>query len=446
MKKEEGKALRRQLIDLLVRIDHEDGFAGQLLAASNFQIEHRKLAEHLIKGTCEQRAGIDRILEQRLPKGLASLPAFTRAALRLAVYQLKFSTSVTAALVVDETVNVVKGGKYSGFSKLVNAVLRSVLRDEELDERAFKKNNEPDDLAHPEWMLRRWRERYGDSETRQLCEYNNSHWPLNFRFDPARISSSELKKLLEDDGVLVEPGKYLSRAFRVTKLPADKRLENLKAFTEGFIQVQDESSMLVIELLNPQPGERILDLCSAPGGKTTDIAQRVTSSGKVQAVEIHQKKLRFIKENCERLKLENVAAVCADGIYFQDKELFDRVLVDAPCSGLGVLGRKSEMRWRKSENDFDALEKLQISLLENAATLTKPGGFLVYSTCSIEPQENFGTVKHFLEKNTGFELVPVNRLPSELIDENGCFQSLPHRHFIGGAFAALLQRKQSILV
>jgi 16S rRNA (cytosine967-C5)-methyltransferase len=212
-------------------------------------------------------------------------------------------------------------------------------------------------------------------------------------------------------------------------------------FQKGYFTIQDESTGFPIKLLDVQPGMRILDLCAAPGGKTAFIADLMKNNGEVIALDRFESRLRILEKNLDRLKVSIVKTTAIDSMEYEDETGFDRVLVDAPCSGLGTLTKKPDLKWKKDLGDIRKIANIQSKLLVKGSSLVKKDGFLVYSTCTIEPEENFEIVKNFLAENPNFSLVDLSgSFPKELIDENGCIQTFPHVHGIDGSFSAKLKR------
>jgi 16S rRNA (cytosine967-C5)-methyltransferase len=213
---------------------------------------------------------------------------------------------------------------------------------------------------------------------------------------------------------------------------------NIDLFSQGYFSIQDESAGLVTLLLNPKPGERIIDLCSAPGGKTTFIGEIMENQGEIIAVDKYEHRLNLVRQSCERLGIQNVNFIVEDAITLK-LEPADRVLVDAPCSGLGVLQKKPDIRWQREPKDIERLVETQLTILENASNLVKNGGVIVYSTCTIEPEENIEVVKKFLARHPEFKLDDASRfLPHDVVNRDGCMETYPHRHSMDGAFAARL--------
>ena len=294
-------------------------------------------------------------------------------------------------------------------------------------------------LQHPEWLVRRWIGQFGYEEARALCEFDNAQATLSLRTNTLKIARDKLLERLSQEGVEAEPSAWTPEGILCLRHGSLDALESLQ---QGLFQVQDESSMLVAHVLAPKPGEFVLDICSAPGGKTTHIAASMGDCGRIVALDVHEHKMRRIAENCERLGIKSVEPLLLDareaGRRFPRQA--DRVLVDAPCSGLGVLRRKPDARWKKSARDAKTLPSLQHAILESAAQTVKKGGVLVYSTCTMEECENAAVVNAFLETHTDFALEETGRfLPVQKTAER-MVQIMPEADGPDGFFIARMRR------
>ncbi|MCW9064730.1 MAG: 16S rRNA (cytosine(967)-C(5))-methyltransferase RsmB, partial [Ignavibacteriaceae bacterium] len=324
---------------------------------------------------------------------------------------------------------------------LVNAVLRNIIRN---------KNSirypDPDEdtvgylaayYSHPSWMVKRYLARFGKEETEKLLVVNNEKPYLTLRINALKTKPEEFKTLLDSVGLKYNQGAYLPEFFKL------QNLTNITAweyFAKGYFNIQDESAGLACRLLDVHEGQRVLDMCAAPGGKTAYIAALMHSRGEVVAIDRFESRLKILQKNMTRLNVDCVRVVEADALEYKNLP-FDRVLVDVPCSGSGTLSKKPDIKWKKDLFDIRNLNTLQSKLLAKAASLVKVEGVIVYSTCSIEPEENFEIVKKFLDENPNFRFESAKgKFPDEIIDENGCIQTLPHIHRTDGAFAARLVR------
>jgi 16S rRNA (cytosine967-C5)-methyltransferase len=396
----------------------------------------------LVRGVLERREVLDDVLAPLLPKGLESLPKPVLQTLRLGAYQILFLERVKKRDVVFEAVELTKGGKFKGLAKLVNAVLRRV-------EPASGPVGSDVRLAasrnFPEWLVARWKDQFGEDEVECFCEANNKPLPLYFRVNTARTSREKLQKILRSEGVIAEPARFSEESLCVQQLPKAKRVQNLESYRKGLFFVQDLSSTLVADIATREIPQSVCDLCAAPGGKSCSMALSIVErSGAVMAFDRTEKRVGLIQDAVTRLGLPNIAWSIRDAAQMPpaDAQTFDAVLVDAPCSGFGTLGRKIDARWSKSEDTIRELSEIQSTMLASAAHLVKSGGILVYSTCTIERAENEDVVTSFLENHADFTIVDLSsELSHELCTPEGFYRAWPHRHAMAGAFAAKLRRR-----
>jgi 16S rRNA (cytosine967-C5)-methyltransferase len=389
-----------------------------------------------VRGTVVWRGRIDFTLSRLLTRPLEDLPISIRNTLRLGAYQLLFLDQIPAYAAVSESVRLARRHGHEGTAKLVNAVLRRVA-DREADV-ADEAMDPVDRIArlgsHPAWMVRRWMDRLGLQETEALCRADNRVPPVILRHNRLKGSLQDLLDRLR--GVRVRPHP-LQEGFLVVEEGGG--LFRTPAFLEGWATVQDVSAGLAVCLLDPRPGETVLDLCAAPGGKTGFIAEKMGDRGRVVALDRHAGRLRQLTENLQRLGLRCVETAISDDATPLPEWAFDRVLVDAPCSGLGVLARRPDVRWRRAASELREFARVQLELLSRGASAVRPGGLLVYSTCTTEPEENEGVVEAFLAARPDFEVEPAR----DCVGPGAAdlyLQTWPHRHDCDGAFAARLRR------
>jgi len=374
---------------------------------------------------------------------IARLDLQVLIALRVGVYQLRYLSRIPQSSAVNESVNMVKRARTASAAPLVNAVLRQAAR--HLDETAGVGLVDPlerasVELSHPRWMLDRWQSLFGDDETRQLALANNSPPATAFRVNTLRTSVKEALADLKTEGVTTRESQVAHGAFVVESGPAPVVTA---AARRGLIYVQDEASQLVSLLLEPKSAHRVLDLCAAPGSKTSHIAVLTKNKAWIVAGDRHHHRLATLRANCERLGIQSVDALELDATcalpFVAAGRGFDRILVDAPCSGTGTLRGNPEIKWRLSADDLPRLAELQASLLRRAASSVAIGGRMVYSTCSIEREENEEVIRRFLAATTLFQVIEPNA-PAGLITSDGFVRTLPHRNGTDGFFAAVLQR------
>jgi 16S rRNA (cytosine967-C5)-methyltransferase len=391
------------------------------------------------------RSRLDWIIEHHTGKKKRSLSPEVLTILRLGVYQILFTASVPSYAAVSESVQLAKkrAPKAAGF---VNWALRRV----EPSAGELPRHSDIADPVRwaatfhsfPPWMVKRWRGRFGESETQRLLAAMNTFPPLDLRVNLLRASVEDVMEELRAAGAEAGPGSYSPVALH---LRGHRRLTDLPAFQEGRVYIQDQSSQLVSLLVSPEPGERVLDACAGVGGKASHLAERARDRGEVTAVDPDEGRLSRLEENVRRLGLTSITPHREDILSpgFSPAAPFDKVLVDAPCSSVGVIRRHPELKWEKRETDIRRFAKLQLSLLEGASRFLAPGGTLAYSTCTIEPEENGEVVRRFIRRHTEFEIVPppadsVRNL-QELTTPEGFVETFPHRHGMNGGFVALLR-------
>jgi 16S rRNA (cytosine967-C5)-methyltransferase len=433
---------RLNAFEILRRVA-EGAYASVLLASSEDELEplDRALCHELVLGVLRRQLWLDRLIEHYANRKVEGLDESVRIALRLGLYQLRFLSRVPASAVVNESVNLTHVARLRSAGSLVNAVLRRATREPEID----PTNNIHDPLerlsvatSHPSWLLERWRKALGAAEGEAFARANNDPAPVAFRVVRSRAKEAEVCERLRAAGAELVPSGIAAGAWRISG--AGRLLGELAA--AGEVYVQDEASQLVALMLDAHPGQRVLDLCAAPGSKTTQIADLSEDAAVVIAADLHEHRLRTLASSAQLQGLRSIHGVALDGLHplpFPEGS-FDRVLVDAPCSGTGTLRRNPEIRWRISPADIQDLAGRQIQLLCNAARVVRPGGRLVYSTCSVESDENEDVVQSFLENNENFGLLdlPVDdRLRTSL----GAARTWPHREGTDGFFVCAFERK-----
>ncbi|PSQ87680.1 MAG: 16S rRNA (cytosine(967)-C(5))-methyltransferase RsmB [Bacteroidetes bacterium QS_3_64_15] len=430
----------------LERVREDDAYVEKL-TADDADARTRRQARELVAGVTRQRRWLDFVLGEAYHGEYDSMEHRLRHILRLGLYELLFQSTPTHAA-VDEYVELAKQELRPGAGNLVNGVLRTIDRDREHIPTPDT-GEEAEDLAvrysHPTWMVRRWLDRFGLDETTELLRANNRRPMYGVRVNPLRTSRDEVAHWLDAHDVVNIDSPYLDDHLRL------KRLQTLIAeglLDDGAVAVQDESAGLVVKLLDPQPGETLIDGCAAPGGKTMHAAARMKGQGTIYAVDRNEQRLKRVEEAAATHGVgDMVRAEAADLREWADQPdppQADRVLLDVPCTGLGVLAKRADLRWRRSPDDLEEMAALQDELLDAAALLVRPGGLLVYSTCSIEPEENEQRVDAFLARHDAFTTASVaEHVPDEMVSDAGHLATLPQRHRMDGAFAARLRRVAS---
>jgi 16S rRNA (cytosine967-C5)-methyltransferase len=432
-------AARWAAFEILRRV--EDGvFSSGLLATEEPKLEpsDRALCHELVLGVLRWQLYLDKIIEHYSNRKTTSLDKSVLIALRLGLYQLRFLTRIPASAAVDESVKIVHAAKLSSARAFVNAILRRATREPEFNpasdisdpiERLAVEN------SHPAWLVARWTEAFGFEETKGFTQANNQTPTTSFRVVQTKAVEADALQKLSDSGVPHERSNLVDGAWRVSVV--SKLVRELAE--RGEIYLQDEASQLVAKTVGAADGEQILDLCSAPGGKTTLIAE--SSNASVVAVDVSERRLATVATAIELQGLKNVQLILLDGsekLPFGENT-FDRVLVDAPCSGTGTLRRNPEIRWRLSIDDIQRLSTQQQRLLISAARVLKPGGRLVYSTCSVEREEDEHVVATFLQTHRQFNQVRLTS-PSELVTETGALRTWPQHQGTDGFFVAAFEK------
>ena len=408
----------------------------------------RALAAEIVTGTLRWQRSLDYLIAHFAKRALSKIDPEVVSILRLSLYQLLHLDRVPASAVVDDAVDLTRGARKPSASGFVNAVLRNTLRQRtrlpfpRRPEDAADRQTALEYLAvtqsHPDWLVRRWLDRYGFDATERWVRFNNETPSLTIRANTLRLTRDELAATLSRDGVEGEPTRYAPDGLVVTEG------NPLRRPPDGSFFVQDEASQLVALAVGAQPGDRILDLCASPGGKTTAMAAAMGDTGAVIACDVRGRRVRLLRDTVRTSGAAHVHVVhVATRGELPFAAVFDRVLVDAPCSGLGTVRRDPDIKWRRHEGDLPALVDDQVALLARAATVVKPGGRLVYATCSSEPEENEGVVDLFLSRQTDFALADlrnVAQLPVDTIDARGLMRTLPFAHRLEAFFAAALQR------
>ena len=455
-----GEKPREIAAGVLARRRAGDEFTETLLeralAVAGLSSADRGLCHELVFGVVRWQATLDWLIAQKT-QGRPQKPGL-QDLLRLGLYQIFWLDRIPDHAAVHETVEMAKRAGFGPQSGFVNAVLRGFLREAVVtkallaDLRRGEENPKTEDpslktldarlaigWSQPEWLVARWRERWGEDHLRSLLEWNNAPAKVYARVNTLRTDAGKLVEQWRGENVDYD---FLTRDWTgenlVFELKSHPPLTTLESFRQGGFYIQDPGTLLAVRELDPRPGETVLDLCAAPGGKTTFIAQLMNNEGRIIACDLAEARLKLVRENCTRLGItcvdvRSVEDVVAGGPTGSRRAApdarprFDRILVDAPCSNTGVLRRRVDLRWRIQPDEITRLRATQLSLLRRAASLLKPGGVLVYSTCSLEPEENGEVVSQFLSEGTDFKLERQREL-------------LPFADGVDGAFVARLSK------
>ncbi|WP_346887253.1 16S rRNA (cytosine(967)-C(5))-methyltransferase RsmB [Clostridium sp. UBA1056] len=404
----------------------------------------KALATELVYGTIKYRYAIDKILKSFLEKKFDKTDKYILNLLRVCIYQLRYLDKIPEFAAVNEGVNLAKAKVSVGASKLVNGVLRNYLRNRDKD--YYNKENINEKLAflysYPQWMIKLFIDQYGEKIGEKILDGLNKRPAVTVRVNSTKGDFDQVFNEMEKNGYNVEEGVICPEAIRIVR---GKSIEDNPLFKEGIITVQDESAMLVAPSMYLKERMTVLDLCSAPGGKTTHIAEIMNNTGIVKGFDIYEHKLELIRSNSERLGLRNIQLDILDATK-ECGELIengDRVLIDVPCSGLGIIRKKPEIKYTKKEKELKSLITVQRDIMKNAAKYVKPNGVILYSTCTINKEENEENINWFLKNFRDFSIEPLNfgKMENLIYDEKGYVTVLPNE-YMDGFFIAKIRRNK----
>lgn len=445
---------RIQAFHILEAVEERSAFASELLhapAARRLIAADRRLATEIVMGVLRWRGQLDFLIEQATRRKVEDLDTAVVVALRMGLYQLRFLDRIPPVAAVHESVELVKKHLHSGAAGLVNAVLRRAPGDPM--EALLQREHDPlrrqeAELSHPGWLLERWNRRFGADQTRRMAEYDNTAPPVAVRIDPSRLSLEVASRQLQQERIKTVPAALVGGALRVTS----GDVTHHPRYLEGDLWIQDEASQLVALLLEPQPGELILDACAAPGGKTAVLHTRAPDA-RILAMDRHPQRARLLARLHQGRHAWAIAGDAAQPLPLRPR--FDRILVDAPCSGTGTLARNPEIRWRLRPDDLPRLQQVQFEMLCNVVNWLRPGGRLLYSVCSLEEEEGLGVVRRFLAERQDLRLLPAGDVLQRLrrsgdwvgpdepsVVDQDCFRTLPGMHACDGFFAAVFERAE----
>ena len=438
---------RRSAFEILRRVEIEDAFASVLLASPNERMldADRALCHELVMGVLRRRMWLDRAIAHFTDRPVAKLDLAVRLALEMALYQLRFLTRIPPSAAVNESVNLARAARVKSAAGFVNAVLRRAVREPDFDP-ARGVNDRFEKVAiqtsHPRWLIERWSKAFGFSEAQQFAEANNQPPPISFRFTSramtATHSPTEILNAIEQSGGVVTSSEIVSDAWRVRG--ANNIIRELAS--DGLTYFQDEASQLVAHVVNSESADLVMDVAAAPGSKATQIAM-LAPNATVVAGDLYEHRIATMRRlaAAQGARIHAFVHDATSGLPFQPQS-FDRVLLDAPCSGTGTLRRNPEIRYRLRPEDHDALSAQQLKMLSNSAELVRLGGRLVYSTCSIEVEENEDVIQQFLSHHEDFARIYIDA-PDGLRTESGDLRTWPHRQNTDGFFITALERKHA---
>jgi len=441
--------VRQLALRLLCRVEMSGAFADQLIAA--LAVAHglvpqaRAFLRELAYGVLRWRNRLDWLLSHCSDRPLETLTPAVRNLLRLGVYQLFFMDHIPPHAAVSETVRLAKQVAHAGVASYVNAVLRAMER----QRGALSLPEAHEDLlayltitqSHPRWLVERWLARYSSQQTMAICEANNLRPPLVVRVNLLRITRERLLDSLAADGCEARACRYAPDAVFMV---SHASLIELESYRQGWFTVQDEAAILCGHLLSPQPHEWVLDACAAPGGKATQAAEAMADLGTVLCLDHSYQRINLVEENARRLGLRSLRCLIGNAEQIEFKRPFERILLDAPCSGLGVLRRHPDAKWRKGPELITAMARQQAALLDHLCRFVKPDGLLLYVTCSTEAEENQHIVESFIDRHPHYTLEAIDNDLSDaariFARHEGWFQSWPGPAGLDGFFAARLRR------
>ena len=438
--------MRGCAVKILNRVERTDAYLDKQLDKelrnTDFSGQDKALLYEIVHGVIRWMGRLDWILSGFYKGQFSKAIPILKNALRVALYQIMFLDKVPEYAIVNEAVEFVKKLQGQKPADITNAILRNILKskdslrypDPQQDEIGYLSTY----YSHPTWMIKRWLPRFGRAATEALLAANNERPVLTLRVNTKKVNFQDFENILCSVNLKFVKGRYYPEFLKLTNL---SNIRQWQYFTEGYFNVQDESASLACRLLNVKPGMRVLDLCAAPGGKSAYLANLMEDNGEIVALDKFEARLALVEKSLQRLAITSVKTYPIDALEYETENLFDAILADVPCSGMGTLCKKPDIKWKKDLLDIRKLAEIQGKLLKKASTLIKIGRAIVYSTCTIEPEENIEVVKKFLDENVNFSLESAQQfVPLDVVDENGCVQTYPHIHKMDGAFAARIVR------
>ncbi len=445
------KSPRHLALDILIRVETKKRHPDDLLTAAfkkyrSLTDRDRAFLTELVYGTLRWRGKIDWVISQFSKVGTERMERVIFHILRLGVYQLLFLTKTPHRATVNESVILARKLKNKEAAGFVNALLRRIIR-EGLAGCAVKGEGTPQEIlaveqAFPLWAVDKLWNLWGENETRAFLEASNRPAPLTLRVNTLKTDRANLMDRLARQGLSVSPTSYSPDGIVLDNAPPVSKIPFLES---GYYQLQDEAAQLIAYMVEPKPGETILDACAAPGAKTTQLGQLMGNRGRIYALDISGTRMRLLRESCRRMGVTNVTALRRDATFpisLSEAKEFDAILIDVPCTGWGTIRRNPDIKWKTGYKDIARMASIQRKILDNLAGLLRKGGRMVYSTCTVYPEENQGVVDGFLGEAGDFSL-DTRRLPplaDPLWDERGFLRTVPHQHGMDGFFAARLVR------
>ncbi len=439
------KGARALAVKVLSRFERSDSYLDKLmdyqLRTGNMNDPDKRLFKELVTGVIRWRGKLDWVLVGFYQGDFLKCLNLVKNAMRVALYQILFLNKIPIFAAINESVELVKRIQGERTAGIVNGVLRNIARNIE----NIRYPDPADDpvyflsviYSHPRWIVKRMIEIFGEEAAERVLFKNNQRPYIPLRVNRLRSDVQLVKKFLIDHEIPFQQSPYLQECLLLKTTHGN--VAALEIFQKGQVSVQDPSASVAALLARPKPGDRVIDVCSSPGGKTFFMAEMMEDTGEIVANDIYPSKIKLIEEGIQRLGLSCIRPSLADGRALE-AEPADVVFLDAPCSGLGVISKKPDIKWKREREDMPELLKLQRELLDSAQKLVKPSGVLVYSTCTVEPEENTQMVRWFLEKYPEFEIEPADRYVPREMAKDGFYQSFQHLHYADGAFGARLKR------
>jgi 16S rRNA (cytosine967-C5)-methyltransferase len=437
----------RQVAFIALKEVHKGAYADvaldRVLQKYKLPDNDRRLMTELVYGSVRRQRTLDAIIDQLATKKNQQQPKDIRTILHLGFYQLRYQERIPVSAAVNTTVELAKENGFSGLTSFVNGLLRQYVRLAEKSSEPLKlPENTVEKLgilhSFPDWIIEVWLSQLGFEETEKLCNWMNQTPTIDLRVNILHSSLEEVKSAFESAGVLVKPIHHLPQALRL--IGNNGAIQNLPGFHGGWWTVQDSSAQLVAHLLDPQLGDMVIDVCAAPGGKTTHIAELMGDKGKIYACDKTPSRLRKLKENAQRLNLQSIEICTGDSRNLpQFYNSADRVLLDAPCSGLGTMHRHADARWRQTPTSVQELSQLQKELISHNANFVKTGGILVYATCTLHPAENEEVISAFLAANPHWQIESPSFDFGD-ISSPGWLKVWPHQLDMDGFFMVRLRK------
>jgi 16S rRNA (cytosine967-C5)-methyltransferase len=438
---------RFSAVKILNRYERSDSYVDKLLTyhltKSELNPVDKSLLTELVNGVIRWRSKLDWVLTGFYHGDYHKCLNLVKNAMRVGLYQMLFLDKIPIPSAIDESVEMVKFLQGERAAGLVNGVLRNIAR----NINSIRYPKQEDDLnfyysvihSHPKWIVKKWLNQFGEEATVKLLETNNQKPYTALRVNSLKASVEEVTAIFQEKEIAFELSNFSSTGINL--FSPNINIANTELFKQGKITVQDAAASSVVKLLNPTQDSFVIDLCAAPGGKSFFISELMANSGEILAIDKYDVKLKMLEDSAKRLGLTNIKTFYYDAKEYRTEKKADFVLCDVPCSGTGTFAKKPDIKWKKELEDINQLTKIQTAIINNAAQMVKIGGVLVYSTCSIEPEENMQIIEKFLQQNPNFELDRAENYLNPEICKDGYLQMFPHVHNTDGAFGARLIKK-----